>query len=120
MPSISSVDEYIENTPIEYQEKVKQLRSIIKKTAPKAQERISYGIPYYGYYGRLAYFRLSKKHLGLYIPPPIIHEHKKELKGYRTATSTIQFPLERKLPEALIIKLIKARIKKNEETKMNK
>ena len=77
-------------------------------------------MPYYGYRGRLAYFRYAKGHVGLYIPPPVIAEHKNELKAYGTATATIRFSLDEKLPVALIKKLVKARMKKNEEAKKKK
>ncbi len=115
MAQLRSVDEYIENSPIEVREKLKELRKIIKSTVPKAEEKISYGMPYYGYRGRLAYFALFKTHIGLYVMPPVVEEFKSELKDYKTAVSTIQFPLDKKLPVELIKKLIKARVKKNEE-----
>lgn len=110
-----TVDEYISGAPAEFRGILDEIRKIIKKIVPQAEEKISYGIPYYGYKGRLAYFRLSKNHLGLYIVPPIVSEFKKELKGYKTATSTIQFPLDKKLPAELIRRMIRARVKKNEE-----
>ena len=112
-----TVDAYIEASPREARAKLVQLRKIIKATAPKAEERISYGMPYYGYKGRLVYFAAFKKHIGLYIPTPVIEEHKSELKDYETATATVRFPLHKKLPVALIKKLVKARIKKNEAGK---
>ncbi|OGV97391.1 hypothetical protein A2W24_03560 [Microgenomates group bacterium RBG_16_45_19] len=79
-------------------------------------EKISYGMPYYGYKGRLAYFRLAKKHIGLYVPPPVIAEYEHELKGYQTAKATVRLPLDEPLPVALIKKLIKSRRDKNEES----
>ena len=112
---MKDVDAYIKAGPKEARTKLAAIRKIIKATAPKAEEKISYGIPYYGYYGRLAYFRLAKKYIGLYIPPPIIEEHKKELRRYETSTGTIRFPLDEKLPAGLIKKLIKARMRKNED-----
>ena len=114
MEKPKDVDSYIRASPKEIQPKLAQLRKIIRAAAPRAEERISYGMPYYGYKGRLAYFRLSKNHIGLYVPPPVIEEHKSELKDYETAKATIRFPLDKKLPVALIRKLMKARIKKNE------
>ena len=111
------VDEFIANAPKEIQPKLRDLRKIIKDTAPEALEKLSYGMPYYGYKGRLAYFGLAKNHIGLYIPPPVIEEHKNELKTYETAKATVQFPLNKELPVALIKKLIKARVKKNDEVK---
>ena len=82
-----------------------------------ADERISYGMPYYEYKGRLAYFSLWKVHIGLYIPTPVIEEHKSELKDYETAKATVRFPINKPLPVTLIKKLVKARVKKNEEGK---
>ena len=101
------VDAYIAAAPKAVQSKLRELRAAIKDVAPNAEEKISYGMPYYGYKGRLVYFRLSKSHIGLYIPTPIIQEHKSELKGYGTAQATVRFPLDQKLPLALIKKLVK-------------
>jgi uncharacterized protein YdhG (YjbR/CyaY superfamily) len=108
------VDAYILSTPPDIQVELTKLRDAIKEAAPDAIEKISYGIPYYGYKGRLAYFRVSTKHIGLYIPPPIVEEYAKDLKEYETATSTIRFPIGKKLPIPLIKRLIKARVQKNE------
>jgi uncharacterized protein YdhG (YjbR/CyaY superfamily) len=120
MKPVKDVDEYIALAPKEVQDKLKEFRATIKTAAPSAQERISYGIPYYYYKGRLVYFGLSKKHIGLYIPTPVVKEHKGELKGYETTKATVRFPLDKKLPVMLIKKLIKVRVKKNEETEKRK
>lgn len=117
MKKAKSVDEYIARAPKEVRGKLKDIRAAIKSAAPKAEERISYGMPYYDYNGRVAYFRLAKAHIGLYIPPPVIEEHKSELKGYGTTKATIRLPLEAMLPIALIKKLVKARVKWNEAKK---
>jgi uncharacterized protein YdhG (YjbR/CyaY superfamily) len=114
MKKLKDVSEYIAAAPKEVQEKLKELRVAIKSVVPNAMEKLSYGMPYYGYKGRLAYFAFARAHIGLYITPPIIQEHKNELKDYETAKATIRFPLDKKLPIALIKKLIKARMKRNE------
>ena len=112
MKKAKDVDEYIASAPKEVRGRLKELRAVIKSAAPKAEERISYGMPYYGYKGRLAYFAYAKNHIGLYIPTPIVEEHKSELKDYETAKATVRFPLKVKLPLALIKKLVKASVKK--------
>lgn len=117
MKKVKDVDEYIANAPKDVQPKLKQLRKVIKETAPKAEEKISYGMPYYGYKGRLVYFAFAKNHIGLYAMPPTIKDHIDELKKYSTTTATIRFPLDEKLPIVLIKKLIKVGIKRNEEAK---
>lgn len=120
MKPVKDVDEYVALAPKEVQDKLKEFRATIKTAAPGAQERISYGMPYYYYKGRLVYFGLSKKHIGLYIPTPVVEEHKSELKGYETSKATVRFPLNKKLPVSLIKKLIKVRIKKNDEAERKK
>jgi len=115
MTKAKNVNEYIAIAPKEVRGKLKELRAIIKAAAPQAEERISYGMPYYAYKGRVAYFQEWKEHLGLYIPTPVIEEHKAELKNYVTAKATVRFPLDKKLPAALIKKLVRARVKMNEE-----
>ena len=120
MKPVKDVDDYIALAPKKVHDKLKEFRATIKAAAPSAQERISYGMPYYYYKGRLVYFGLSKKHIGLYIPTPIVEEYKSELKGYETTKATVRFPLDKKLPIMLIKKLIKARVKKNDETKKEK
>ena len=108
------VDEYISAAPKEVQDKLKEVRAAIREAALSAHESISYRMPYYAYKGRLAWFGLQKAHIGLYIRPPVIEEHKKELAGYVTTKSAVHIPLDRKIPVALIKKLVKARMKKNE------
>ena len=120
MKRAKDVDEYIAYAQKEVQGKLKELRAVIGKAAPNAEERISYGMPYYGYKGRLVYFAAFKNHIGLYVPPPVIEENKKELAGYGTSMATVRFPLNEKLPIALIKKLVKARMKKNDEAENRK
>jgi len=112
-----NVDTYIAAAPKEVQGKLIELRATIREAAPIAVERISYGMPYYDYKGRLVYFRLAKAHIGLYIPTPVIEEHKNELADYEAAQATIRFPLDKKLPIPLIKKLVTARMRKNETKK---
>ena len=111
------VTAYIAAAPKEVRGKLKELRAVIRKTAPTAVERISYGMPYYEYHGRLAYFSIWKTHLGLYLPTPTIAEHQADLAAYKTDKATVRFPLDKKLPVTLIRKLIKARMKTNETRK---
>jgi uncharacterized protein YdhG (YjbR/CyaY superfamily) len=120
MQKVKDVQEYIATAPKQIQGKLEQLRAIILDVVPEAEEKVSYGMPYYGYKGRLAYFAYAKKHIGLYIPPPVIADHKKELETYVTAVATVQFPLDQQLPVSLIKKLIKARAKINETAKKGK
>jgi uncharacterized protein YdhG (YjbR/CyaY superfamily) len=120
MKSENTVDDYIAQAPKAMQATLQELRATIKAAAPHAQERMSYGMPYYEYKGRLVYFQLWKKHIGLYaLSSADIEEYKGELQGYIMPKGTIRFPLHEKLPLDLITKLVQARVKKNDEAEKN-
>jgi len=110
------VDAYIKAAPKEARAKLLQLRKLVKTTVPSADEGISYRIPYYNYYGALVWFAVFKNHIGIYLRPPVIEEHKHDLRGYETTKSAVHFPMNKPLPTRLIRKLIKARIAKNKTT----
>ena len=107
----TTVDTYILQAPKAIQPRLQQLRRIIITLVPTAKERISYGMPFYEYKGRLVYFAPMKNHIGLYIPPPIIENHAKDLAGYTTTKSAVHLSLTKPFPVGLITKLIRARIK---------
>ena len=71
-------------------------------------------MPYYSYKGRLAWFGLHTTHIGLYLRPPVIEEHKVELKGYQTTKSAVHLSLDKEIPVALVKKLVRAAMKKND------
>jgi uncharacterized protein YdhG (YjbR/CyaY superfamily) len=47
----------------------------------------------------------------------VVEEFADELKGYKTAKGTIQFPMDKPLPAALVKKMVKARVAQNETKK---
>ena len=120
MKSIKTVDEYIADAPENVLDRLNELREAIRSVAPAAVERISYGMPYYHYKGRLAYFALAKNHIGVYALFPDEKEFGKELERYSTSKGTIRFPLKEKLPIALIKKLLRARLRKLEKAARDK
>ena len=109
-----TVDAYIATAPKESRTQLKQLCILIRAVAPKAEEKISYGMPYYGYQGRLAYFAGYQRHIGFYIMNGDKRLLGKELKKYQTSSATLRFPIGTKLPAALIRKIIKLRMRENE------
>ena len=113
MKKSASVPAYISAAPPAVQKKLREMRAIIRTVAPKEEESISYGMPQYKHNGVIAYFAYTKEHIGLYIPPPIVAQHAGALTGYSTSKSAVRLPLEKKLPTALIKKLLRARIQYN-------
>ena len=93
---------------------LRQIRRVIRAAAPKAEERISYGIPFYEHHGRVVYFAGYKNHVGMYVIGRAKITYAKELKRYMTSQATVRFPIGHPLPVTLIRKLVKARVKENE------
>jgi uncharacterized protein YdhG (YjbR/CyaY superfamily) len=116
----TDVDEYISSAPKRAQAKLRQVRAAIREAAPEATESISYRMPYYAYKGRLAWFGLHTSHIGLYIRPPVVEEHRRELEGYETTKSAVHLPLDRDLPVRLILTLVRARVRMNEAEEKRK
>lgn len=111
-----TVDEYIALQPVEKREMLEEMREIILTTAPKAEETISYMIPCYKQNGMLVGFGNHKKGCSFYAMHATIGKvFPKELIDYDVNTSTIHFITGKKLPAALIKKIIKYRIKQNAE-----
>ena len=113
-PAPRTVDAYITAAPKAAQPKLKQLRALIRKAAPKAEEKISYGMPYYGYKGRLVYFAGSERYVALYAGWPETGSEAKLLAPYRTSKGTLKFSVDDPLPAAVITRIVKARVKDNE------
>lgn len=109
------IDTYIANSPKEIQDTLKKIRSTIKKSAPKAEETINYGIPTFTLDGNLVHFAGFKNHIGFYPTPSGIEKFKKELSAYEGAKGSVKFPLDKPIPYALISKIVKFRVKENSE-----
>lgn len=84
---------------------------------PEATEAISYGIPAFQYKGTLIWYAAFSDHCSLFPTAAVIREFKDELKAYKTAKGTIQFPVDKPLPATLVKKLVKARVAQVERKK---
>lgn len=110
-----TVDEYIKKFPSEVQVVLQKLRKTIKAAAAGSEEMISYMMPAYKYKGVLVYFGAYKTHIGFYPTAGGITAFIKELSGYEVSKGTIRFPVNTPLPFDLISKIVKFRMKENEE-----
>ena len=115
MKKPKNVDEYIAGYPEDVQKYLDQVRGAIKKAAPKAEEVISYGIAAYKLNGMLVWFAAHTKHLGFYPRVSGITTFQKELSIYKGAKGSVQFPYEKPMPLGLISKIVKYRVKENQE-----
>jgi uncharacterized protein YdhG (YjbR/CyaY superfamily) len=115
-----SIDEYINAFPKKVREILQGLRQTIKAIAPDAGETISYGIPTFVLNGNLVHFAAYKKHIGFYPTSSGIRAFKKELSTYKTSRGTVQFPLDKPLPLALVKKIVRFRVAENNKLSREK
>ena len=110
---ITSIDDYIAGFPQDVQQKLQDLRRIIREAAPEASEKISYQMPTFALNGNLVYFAAYKNHIGFYPSTSGITHFKKELSKYKGAKGSVQFPLDKPMPLDLIKRIVKFRVKEN-------
>jgi len=112
-----TVDEYLARTSEPARSTLKHIRAVIRSIVPKeTTEVISYRIPMFKYKGMLVGYAAFAKHCSLFpTGSGVIEKFAKELTGYRTSRGTIQFPSDKPLPDALLKKIVKQRVKENRE-----
>ena len=111
----ATIDAYISASPADTQAILQKIRATIRKSAPEATEAISYQMPTFKLSGNLVHFAAFKSHIGFYPVPSGIEKFKKELAPYPQGKGSVQFPLDKPIPYALIGRIVKFRVKENLE-----
>lgn len=108
----ADLDAYLAPLPPDVKAALQKLRKSIRAAAPTAEEYITYGVPAFKYLGRpLVGLGAAKSHVGFYpMSGAAIKAHAAELKAYDTSPGTIRIPLDRPMPDALVKKLVRARM----------
>jgi uncharacterized protein YdhG (YjbR/CyaY superfamily) len=114
-----NVDDYLAAVPEPARTTLNKVRAAIRSAVPKETiEGISYGMPAFKYKGWLVAYAAFKDHCSFFpMSGSVIEAFKTELGDHRTSKGTIQFPVDKPLPAALIKKLVKARVVQNEARK---
>ncbi len=107
MPFIKprTVEEYIIAAGPEAQEKLIEIRSILKQVAPKATEGLKWGSPVFEENRILFAYTAFKSHMNFMPTHRTLDHFKMELKEFTTGKDTIQFPYNKPLPKSLIRKI---------------
>jgi len=109
------VDEYIASADEEARPILIELRKLTRSTVPAAEEKISWGVPFYWYHGALAGFTAYKKHVsfGLAFALQEIDRKRLEDKGCTTGKKTMQIRFDQKVPVSVIKRMLVAQAKMN-------
>lgn len=111
--STETVDSYIRSESPIAQKHLKQMRALVRKAAPKATERLAWGMPTIDQEGIVVTYAAFTKHLSLFPGAEAMKKFKKEFSRFQTSKGTVQVPFEMKLPVALFAKVVKYRVKEN-------
>src|SRR5579862_9162461 len=102
----ADVESYLAACPEPHRSTLEKMRATIRSVVPKeTTEAISYGMPSFRYKGGLVAYGAFKEHCSFFpMSGSAVAEFADELKNYKTAKGTIQFPVDKPLPAALVKK----------------
>ena len=112
-----TVPEYIQAAAKEARPKLRSMRATIRKAAPGAVEGLKWGMPSFSYRRVLVTYAAFRNHIGFYPMPSAVKAFAADLTRFRTASGSIQFPLEKPLPLALIRRITQFRVRESRGTK---
>lgn len=107
--------------PAPQRQALEHLRQVIISAAPEAEEYIGYGIPAFRQNGALVSFGAAKHHCAFYVQSPAVMEAlAADLKGLDTSKGTVRFTPDDPIPDALVTRLVQARLAENAARKTGK
>ena len=116
MQKPASVAAYLSAAPKDKRAALMRLRRVIKATAPKSREAMSYGLIGYKHDGKpLIYVGYAKEHCAVYGYSSFAHAHPELFKDFELSKGTIRFSAEHPIPDRTITRMVRARMKEIEE-----
>jgi uncharacterized protein YdhG (YjbR/CyaY superfamily) len=113
-----NIDAYLAAVPEPARGTLQKIRAAIRSAVPpEATETISYGLPAFRHKGVLVWFGAFADHCSFFPTAAMIEEFKDQLKRFSTSKGTIQFPIDKALPDALVKKMVRARVAQVESKK---
>ena len=113
---MGKIDDYINKQSEAQARRLEELRRAIHSAVQDVEETLNYGIPAFrlvkdGKRDQQVMIGAFKNHVGFYPHPTTILKFKNELSQFKQGKGSIQFSLSEKIPEKLIIKMVKYRRK---------
>jgi uncharacterized protein YdhG (YjbR/CyaY superfamily) len=101
----TTIAEYIKAAPREGQPHLRKVYAILKSVAPKAEETIKWGTPFFVEPRFLFAFSAHKAHLSFAPMAAAMQAFPKELAKHDTTKNFLKIPYDEPVPEALIRKI---------------
>ena len=107
----ASVAGYFARTPAPARRLLREMRDTIRSVVPReAVEVISYRMPAFKHRRVLVWYAAFADHVSLFPGGSVLVRFENDLADFKTSKGTIQFPLDRSLPTALIKRIVRARV----------
>lgn len=104
---MSVIDKYLTEVEPAQRKALERIRKIAKEEVPEAVDSIGYGMPVLRYKDRyMLGFCQFKNHMSIFPATEPISALKEKLAGFKTAKGTIQFTLDKPIPEELLREII--------------
>ena len=106
-----TVDQYVASATVKAQPHLRTLRDLLKRVAPKAQETIKWGNPFFVEPRFLFAYSAHKNHVSFAPSAEALDAFRDELATYDTTRHFLKIPYDQPLPETLIRKIAQHRLK---------
>lgn len=104
---MNEVDKYIQALKPVQRKALEHIRLVVKEQLPEVTESISYGMPVFKYRDKyLIGYAAFKNHLSIFPGSGPVELLSKKLEGYKLSKGTVQFTVEKPLPDSLLIEII--------------
>jgi uncharacterized protein YdhG (YjbR/CyaY superfamily) len=113
MSTPKTIDDYIRAEAAPIRKVLKQMRTLVRKHAPRATEKLAWGMPTLYLEGNLLHFAAFKNHMSLFPGPDAIRHFTPKLKRFTTSKGTIQMPYEEPIPTKLVTEIVKFCVRRN-------
>lgn len=112
---------FLDGLPAPQRLALEHLRQVIIAAAPEAEEYVGYGIPAFRHDGALVSFGAARHHCAFYVQSPAVMDAlATELDGLHTSKGTVRFTPDKPIPDALVTRLVAARLAENRARKTSK
>ena len=112
----TTIAQYIRSSPPQAQPHLRRLYAILKGVAPRAQEVIKWGMPFFVEPRFLFAFSAHKAHCNFAPTAAALKPFHKELQKHKTTRNFLQIPYNKPVPEELVRKIAKYRLGDVRET----
>lgn len=111
----ASVDDYIEAAPEASRDHLREIRAILRDSAPGAVETLKWGAPVLEEKRILFSYSAHRAHLSFTPTGPSLEPFREDLAGFKTGKDSVQFAYDKPLPTALIQKIAAYRVREVRE-----